>query len=413
MSDLSILQSLIADRWLGARAGAPLSPARSTARAIHHTHAEEIDFGEALDHARTIGVPALLALDFQQRAARLKALAAYLNERKEALYAISRHTGATRSDSWIDIEGGTGTLYAYASMGGNELPSGNVVHEGPAVPLGKKGQLRRHPHPGAARRRRGAHQRLQLPDLGPAREVRADLPRRHAVHRQAGDRDQLPHRGDGAADGRVGPAAAGQPAARHRRHRRPARPARQPGRRHLHRLGRHGAEAARQRATCSRSRSRSTPRPTRSTARSSAPTCSPDDEEFDLFVKEVVREMTVKAGQKCTAIRRAIVPRQHLDAVAAKLRERLAARRPRRPGGRGREDGRAGLAGAAAGRRPSAVRAAQARQRARLRRAARRSRRSARARPTAPSSRRRCCSAATAWRTTRSTTSRRSARSAR
>jgi oxepin-CoA hydrolase/3-oxo-5,6-dehydrosuberyl-CoA semialdehyde dehydrogenase len=55
-----------------------------------------------------------------------------------------------------------------------------------------------------------------------------------------------------------------------------------------------------------------------------APDVTPDDEEFDLFVKEVAREMTVKAGQKCTAIRRAIVPRQHLDAVAERLRARLA-----------------------------------------------------------------------------------------
>jgi oxepin-CoA hydrolase/3-oxo-5,6-dehydrosuberyl-CoA semialdehyde dehydrogenase len=54
------------------------------------------------------------------------------------------------------------------------------------------------------------------------------------------------------------------------------------------------------------------------------PDVQPGDEEFDLFVKEVAREMTAKAGQKCTAIRRAIVPRQHLDAVAAKLRERLS-----------------------------------------------------------------------------------------
>ena len=140
MSDLSILQSLIADRWVGTRAGASLASAIDGS-AIHHAHADEIDFGEALSHARGTGVPALMAMDFQQRAARLKALAAYLNERKEALYTISRHTGATRSDSWVDIEGGTGTLYAYASMGGNELPSGNVVHEGPAVPLGKKGHF--------------------------------------------------------------------------------------------------------------------------------------------------------------------------------------------------------------------------------------------------------------------------------
>ena len=55
-----------------------------------------------------------------------------------------------------------------------------------------------------------------------------------------------------------------------------------------------------------------------------APDITPDDEEFDLFVKEVAREMTVKAGQKCTAIRRAIVPAKHLDAVAERLRSRLA-----------------------------------------------------------------------------------------
>ena len=52
---------------------------------------------------------------------------------------MSVHTGATRQDGWIDIEGGSGTLFAYSSVGSNELPSGNVVHEGPAQALGKKG----------------------------------------------------------------------------------------------------------------------------------------------------------------------------------------------------------------------------------------------------------------------------------
>jgi oxepin-CoA hydrolase/3-oxo-5,6-dehydrosuberyl-CoA semialdehyde dehydrogenase len=80
-----------------------------------------------------------------------------------------------------------------------------------------------------------------------------------------------------------------------------------------------------------------------------APDVTPDDEEFDLFVKEVAREMTVKAGQKCTAIRRAIVPRQHLDAVAERCRA-PGQGGGGRPVGGGREDGRAGLA-RAAGRR--------------------------------------------------------------
>jgi oxepin-CoA hydrolase/3-oxo-5,6-dehydrosuberyl-CoA semialdehyde dehydrogenase len=133
-----ILQSLIADRWVGTQASSLLRSAVDGS-AVAHTHAETLDFTQALHHARTVGVPALLKLDFQLRAGLLKALAAYLLERKEALSALSRHTGATRADSWIDIEGGAGTLFAYASVGAGDLPSGNVVHEGPAMPLGKTG----------------------------------------------------------------------------------------------------------------------------------------------------------------------------------------------------------------------------------------------------------------------------------
>ena len=124
------------------------------------------------------------------------------------------------------------------------------------------------------------------------------------------------------------------------------------------------------------------------------PDVTPDDDEFDLFVKEVAREMTVKAGQKCTAIRRAIVPRRHLDAVAARLRDRLAKVSVGDPAVEGVRMGALASQGAAEGRRRAG--------RARSRRATRSSsatatasRRSARASATAPSSRRRCCSAAT------------------
>ncbi|WP_306344487.1 aldehyde dehydrogenase family protein, partial [Escherichia coli] len=91
---------------------------------------------EAMAYARGTALPSLLRTHFQDRARVLKALAAYLLERKETLYAISAHTGATRSDSWIDIEGGIGTLFAYASIGGKDLPSSNVLHEGPPMRLG-------------------------------------------------------------------------------------------------------------------------------------------------------------------------------------------------------------------------------------------------------------------------------------
>jgi oxepin-CoA hydrolase/3-oxo-5,6-dehydrosuberyl-CoA semialdehyde dehydrogenase len=316
------LQSLIAERWLGSANGAPLHSAVNGAL-IHHTHAETIDFGEAVQHARRVGVPALLALDFQQRAALLKALAAYLNERKEQLYAVSAHTGATRSDSWIDIEGGTGTLYAYASVGGNELPSGNLVHEGPVVPLGKKGAFA------------GTH--ILVPRAGLAVHINAfnfpiwgllekfapsflaGMPciakpatatsyLTEAVVRLIAESKLLPPGSLQLVIGGTGDLLD-----------------RLDGQDVVTFTG--SADTAAKLRTHPNLVAKSVPFNAEADSLNCAilaPDVLPDDEEFDLFVKEVAREMTVKAGQKCTAIRRAIVPRRHLDAVAAKLRERLA-----------------------------------------------------------------------------------------
>ena len=166
-------------------------------------------------------------MDFQQRAAApARRSRKYLTEHKEELYAISAHTGATRADSWIDIEGGTGTLFAYASIGSNELPSGNLVHEGPAMPLGKKGGFA------------GTH--ILVPRGGVAVHINAfnfpvwGLLEKFAPSFLAGmpcigkpaTADQLPDRSAGAPDATIRPAARGQPAAGDRQHRRPARPAR-------------------------------------------------------------------------------------------------------------------------------------------------------------------------------------------
>jgi len=322
MSDPSILQSLIADRWVGTRAGASLASAIDGS-AIHHTHADEIDFGEAQSHARRTGVPALMAMDFQQRAARLKALAAYLNERKEALYTISRHTGATRSDSWVDIEGGTGTLYAYASMGGNELPSGNVVHEGPAVQLGKKGHFAGShilvPRGGVAVHINAFNFPVWglLEKFAPtflagmpciAKPATATSYLTEAMVRMMVESGLLPPGSLQLVIGSTGDL--------------------------LDRLDSQdvvtftgSADTALKLRGNRNLLTKSIPFNAEADSLNAAilgPDVQPGDEEFDLFVKEVAREMTAKAGQKCTAIRRAIVPRQHLDAVAAKLRERLS-----------------------------------------------------------------------------------------
>ena len=320
---MNTLQSLIAGRWLGTTPAVALHSAVD-GHLVAQTHAEAIDFAECVDHARRVGVPALLALDFQQRAARLKALAAHLSAHKEALYAVSYHTGATRADSWIDIEGGTGTLYAYAGMGSNGLPSGNIVHEGPAQPLGKQGQFAG-THILVPRGGVGVHiNAFNFPVWGMlekfAPSFLAGMPcvvkpatatsyLTEAAVRLMLDSGLLPpgslqliiggtgdllERLDGSDMVTFTGSAA--TAARLRVHPNLVRNAVP-----------FNAEA--DSLNCS----------------ILAPEVTPDDPEFDLFVKEVAREMTVKAGQKCTAIRRAIVPRARLDAVVERLRARLQA----------------------------------------------------------------------------------------
>ncbi|MFM8345655.1 MAG: aldehyde dehydrogenase family protein, partial [Betaproteobacteria bacterium] len=322
MSVPSLLQSFIAGQWIGQQ------PAVALRSAIHgqvvaHTHAEALDFQAAVDHARNVGVAELLKTDFQQRAAILKALAKYLVGRKEELYAISTHTGATRNDSWIDIEGGTGTLFAYASIGSSELPSGNVVHEGPVVTLGKSGQFVG-THILAPRRGLAVHiNAFNFPVWGLlekfapgflagqpciGKPATATSYLTEAVVRMMLESGLLPQGAIQLVIGGTGDlldrlngqdmvtfTGSADTATQLR-----ARP-------HLLRHGiAFNAEA--DSLNCA----------------VLADDVTPDDAEFELFIKEVVREMTVKAGQKCTAIRRAIVPRRHLDAVAQRLRERLS-----------------------------------------------------------------------------------------
>src|SRR5574343_330794 len=296
------LQSYIAGRWIGRDAAQSLRSAIN-GQPVARTHAEE--------------------LDFQQRAAILKALAKHLNERKEQLYAVSAQTGATRADSWIDIEGGTGTLFAYASAGSNELPSGNVWHEGPAMPLGKQGAFAG-THVLVPRRGLAVHINAfkwpiwgllekfapsflaGMPCIGKPASATSYLT--EAAMRLIVDSGLLPEGALQLVIGGTGDL--------------------------LDRLDERDVVTFTGSAdTASRLRvhpnvvARSIPFNAEADSLNCsilAPDAAPGTPEFDLFIKEVAREMTVKAGQKCTAIRRTIVPRAHLDAVASALRERLS-----------------------------------------------------------------------------------------
>jgi len=100
-----------------------------------------IDFKQMLDHARQVGGPALRVMTFHERANRLKALAQHLMEAKETFYRVSAWTGATRVDSWIDIEGGIGTLFTYSSLVRRELAIETFIVEGPTEPLSAQGSF--------------------------------------------------------------------------------------------------------------------------------------------------------------------------------------------------------------------------------------------------------------------------------
>src|SRR5450759_68449 len=91
------------------------------------------------EYARNAGGPALRAMTFHQRALMLKAMARYLMDRKDTFYAISAATGATKADSWIDIEGGIGTFFAYSSRARRELPDEPYYVDGPTEGLSKGG----------------------------------------------------------------------------------------------------------------------------------------------------------------------------------------------------------------------------------------------------------------------------------
>jgi oxepin-CoA hydrolase/3-oxo-5,6-dehydrosuberyl-CoA semialdehyde dehydrogenase len=316
------MESYVCGQWVaGAGAGVAVFDAVH-GEPIGRVSSDGIDFKRMLEYARGIGGPALRRLTFHERALRLKALGQYLLERKESLYAVSAWTGATRADSWVDIEGGIGTLFSYSSLVRRELPSGTVFVEGDMEALSKRGTfVGRHilvPRHGVAVHINafnfpcwGMLEKIApslaagMPvvvkpatvscylTLAMVREIVASglLPEGALQLVCGGIGDTLEHLTEQDAVTFTGSAATGR------------------------RLRSHPAIIG-----------NSVPFNLEADSLNCSilgATVTPEQPEFDLFVKEVVREMTVKAGQKCTAIRRIIVPEARVDAVAAALKARL------------------------------------------------------------------------------------------
>ena len=131
------LGNYVQGQWIhGAGDGQTLYNA-VTGEGIARASTAGLDFAGILDYARRVGNPALLKMTFQERGRMLRALALHLLNKKEAFYQISYQTGATRADSWIDIEGGIGNLFANASLR-RRLPDSPFCLDGDAIPLSKQ-----------------------------------------------------------------------------------------------------------------------------------------------------------------------------------------------------------------------------------------------------------------------------------
>lgn len=319
----AVLESYIKGSWYAASdEGTPLSDA-VTGETVARISSTGLDVEGMLDYARDTGGPALLELTFHQRAAILKNLAKHLLGIKEEFYALSARTGATTRDSGVDIDGGFGTMLSYASKGTRELPNDTIVLDGATEGLSRGGSfVGQHIYtskPGVAVQINAfnfpvwgmleklapaflagmpsvvkpASQTAYLTELVVRRIIESGLLPEGSLQLLAGSASGvLDHLG---AQDMVGFTGSADTAAILRAH--PSV---------LHRGVQLGVEA--DSLNCS----------------ILGPDVTQDDPEFDLFVKQLVTEMTVKAGQKCTAIRRSIVPSTMADAVIEAASARLA-----------------------------------------------------------------------------------------
>ncbi|NIL83933.1 Bifunctional protein PaaZ [Rhodococcus fascians] len=317
-----LLESYAQGTWYSATdEGTPLMSAVDGSE-IARVSSSGLDVAGMVDYARTVGGPALAALTFHERAALLKQLGLTLLAGKEEFYQLSRHTGATTRDSGVDIDGGFGTVLSYASKARRELPNETVFLDGAIEQLGKKGtflgqhiytsrrgvavQINAYNFPvwgfleklapafiaGVPSIVKPASQTAYLTELVFRRIIESGLLPEGSVQLLCGSaRGVLDHLGgqdsvaftgsaDTAATLRSHPNVVGE--------------------------GLHfTAEADSLNASILGS------------------DVTQSDPEFDLFVKGVFTEMTSKAGQKCTAIRRVLVPQDSVEPVIEALKAKL------------------------------------------------------------------------------------------
>lgn len=314
------LKNYAEGKWVAAKDGDALYNA-ITGEAIYTASSEGLDFGAMMDYARKVGGPALRKLTFHQRGRMLKALAFHLLEKKEYFYKISSYTGATRSDSWVDIEGGIGNLFANASLR-RQFPDERFYVDGDAAKLSKNGTFIGH-HIMVPREGVAIHiNAFNFPVWGMLEKIAVNLLAgvpaivkpatltsflTEAVFEEIIKSNILPEGSlqliCGSARGILdtietqdvvtftGSAYTGQQLKSHPRI--------------VSEAVSFNLEADSLNCCVL------------------GPDVTTAMPEFDIFIKEVVREITTKAGQKCTAVRRIMVPANIVEDVQIALGKRL------------------------------------------------------------------------------------------
>src|SRR3954467_4161331 len=311
------------DRWISGDGALAEIHSAIDGSPVAMTGSGGLDFAGMLRHAREIGGPALRKLTFHERARMIKALGIAIMARKEELYELNYLTGATRKDGWIDIEGGAGTLFSFSSKGRRELPDAHVLLDGQLEGLSKQGTF--------------VGQHIYTPLQGAAVHINAfNFP-------VWGMLEKLAPTLLAGVPAIVKPASATAYVAEAAFKIMIEAGILPPGAIQLlgggvgdlfeHSTGQDMVSFTGSASTALKLRTH--PTVVRESVRFVAeqdslnasllgPDAAPGTPEFDLFIKEVATEMTVKAGQKCTAIRRAMAPAEYLDAVEKALGERLA-----------------------------------------------------------------------------------------
>ena len=311
------------DRWIPGEGNLVELPSAIDGSPVALTGSGGLDFAGMLAHARNVGGPALRKLTFHERARMLKALGSAIMARKEELYELNYATGCTRKDGWIDIEGGAGTLFSFSSKGRRELPDAHVLLDGALEPLSKSGAFVGQ-HVFTSLQGVAVHiNAFNFPVWGMLEKLAPTLlagvpaivkpasPTAYlteAAFRIMIESGVLPPGAVQLIVGHVGDmfdhltcqdvvsfTGSAQTALKLQSH--PI-------------IARESVRFIAERDSLN--------------ASILGPDAAPGTPEFDLFVREVVNEMTVKAGQKCTAIRRALAPAEFVDAAEDAIRQRLA-----------------------------------------------------------------------------------------